>query len=201
MSLPDEVTPTTTPGPDAARTPVFKRTALIILAASGALSLLIGLLAEMNRSTAPMATRGDSAATSQGALAGKRLVPKFAGSKSGGGLPILIYRLADEDASTVWLRPEGGGMLRGAAPEDVIPTTEAVAYCDARIKEDPRDPLAGRCGRCSGSISGTTMGRSATATKPSGWPRDSPGLTTIAAWRACVAATPTGRSGSSIGPS
>jgi tetratricopeptide (TPR) repeat protein len=80
----------------------------------------------------------------QGAFAGKRLVPKIVGSRCVGRLPILIYRLSDEDAARLRLRPEGGGTLRGVAPGDVILTTEAMAYCDARTGEDPRDPLARR---------------------------------------------------------
>ena len=94
------------------------------------------------QSTLSRPSEAGASTTPQGVFAGKRLVPKIVGSKSVGRLPDLICRLSDEDAARLRLRPVGGRTLRGAAPGDVILTTEAMVSCDGRTGEVPRDPLA-----------------------------------------------------------
>ncbi len=132
-----EVTAPATPrGADRGRTAGFWRTGLIIVVVSGLLAGLITRFERAGRNAVKRSTT-QGAANAPEPSAGRRLVPKLVGAARTVELPILIYRPPGDDRGKLWIRPEGGGMLRGASPSEVIPVLDAMAYYDEQIAADP----------------------------------------------------------------
>lgn len=138
-----QATATTTPGASNEGWPAgFWLAVLKVVLSAAVVAVLI------NRFERPGEQKGKKPAGSAAASTGDSpddmpapgFVPKLAGANANSSLPPLIYHRDEDELGKLWLRPEGGGRLRSAPTDGVIPLVEAVSYYDAQLAASPSDP-------------------------------------------------------------